>query len=144
MGPKPKSKKTRIEPRLQSIVTFALSLLLFATNPVGNASGQSNDEPVDEMKLIQRAGELQDQLESDVLDERNQAEADLIKMGVSALDYLDPITDQTPSDTIRRLNRIRKTLEKQAVESFTKPKLVSMTGEYSVAEAIESIQKQIR
>jgi hypothetical protein len=127
---------------LQSITVFVFALLLIATSTTGIAIGQSGDGPVDEMKLIQRAGELQDQLGSEDLEQRSDAESALIELGVIALEYLDPITDETPSDTVERLNRIRKTLEKQAAASFTKPKLVSLNGEFTITEAIEAIQKQ--
>jgi len=75
------------------------------------------------MKIAIKAAELQQQLADPSIEKRDVAEAELIKLGVIALDYLDPVTDDSPPDTIERLNRIRKALETIVVEDAVKLKL---------------------
>ena len=100
--PKPNTATVRA---LASILIGFVSLL-------GSAIGQDiADEPMDEMKLAIKVAELQQQLAEPSIDNRDAAEAALIKLGAKTLDYLDPVTNDTLPDTIERLGRIRKALD---------------------------------
>ncbi len=95
-----------------------------------------------EMQLMERVAELQRQLESAVVDERESAERELLKLGPAALDHLEPATDQTPTDAIERLGRVRIALEKIAVASVTKSSKVTLKGTLTVDQALAKIRKQ--
>ena len=100
---------------LTTILICLVSLTTIAT------AQDSGDKPVDEMKIAIKAAELQQQLADPSIEKRDAAEAELIKLGVIALDYLDPVTDDSPPDAIERLGRIRKALETIVVEAAAKP-----------------------
>ena len=121
------------------LTTILICLVSFSTIATAQDSG---DKPVDEMKIAIKAAELQQQLADPSIEKRDVAEAELIKLGVIALDYLDPVTDDSPPDTIERLNRIRKALETIVVEAAAKPTQITLKGNFSVKEAIEKIAKQ--
>lgn len=129
---------------LRSRTVAALTTVLFCfVSLVASAVAQSEvDEPVDEMKLAVKVAELQLQLADTSISERDAAEAALIKLGVKALNYLDPVTDDTLPETVERLGRIRKTLETQIVEAVTQPVLITLTGNFSVKEAAEKLAEQ--
>jgi hypothetical protein len=95
-----------------------------------------------EMKLIERVAELQHQLESPQVAERDEAEKELLSLGTLVLDHLEPPTSKTPSDAIERTSRIRRELEKIAVASVTKSSTVTLNGNVSVDQALAEIRKQ--
>ncbi|MEL7496085.1 MAG: hypothetical protein AAFN77_00640 [Planctomycetota bacterium] len=113
---------------------FSLSALLLSTFVVNNAFAQ-----VDEMKLIEQIAELQQQLASDQIPERDAAEKKLIEIGVDALDHLEPPNDETPSDTVKRLGRIRLKLETLAVERVTKRSELTLKGELALKDVLSEI-----
>ena len=121
------------------LTTILICLVSFSTIATAQDSG---DKPVDEMKIAIKAAELQQQLADPSIEKRDAAEADLIKLGVIALDYLDPVTDDSPADTIERLGRIRKALETIVVEAAAKPTQITLKGNFSVKKATEKITKQ--
>ena len=124
-----------------SILT--MGLFVFFTPLVGSTLGQDAAvEPIDEMKLAVRAAELQLQLTDPIVAKRDAAEADLIKLGVKTLDYLDPITKDVSPDTVERLGRIRKALETLVVEAVTKPRLITLKGNFTIKEAAEKIAEK--
>ena len=119
------------------------TILICLVSLTANAAAQdSDDEPVDEMKIAIKAAELQQQLADISIEKRDAAEAELIKLGVKALNYLNPVTDDSPPDTVERLGRIRKALETIIVEAAAKPTQITLKGNFSVKEAIEKIAKQ--
>ena len=126
---------TGLKARAVAILT---AVLVCFSSLVASAVAQ-DDEPVDEMKLAVKIAEFQQQLGSTSVKDRDAAEASLIELGVKSLDYLDPITDETPPDTIERLARIRKALETLVVTKATKPKLITLNGNFSIKEAAEKI-----
>ena len=75
------------------------------------------------------------QLDDSQLAKRDAAEKDLIALGPDALNFLPQITAKTPAEVKDRLGRVRKTLEAAAVEAATKPSLVTLQGEMSLADA---------
>ena len=131
--PKPNTATVRA---LASILIGFVSLL-------GSAIGQDiADEPMDEMKLAIKVAELQQQLAEPSIDNRDAAEAALIKLGVKTLDYLDPVTNDTLPDTIERLGRIRKALDTLVVEKVVKPTSITLKGNFSIKEAAEKIAEK--
>ena len=82
------------------------------------------------------------QLDDSQLAKRDAAEKELIALGPDALNFLPQITAKTPAEVKDRLGRVRKTLEAAAVEAATKPSLVTLQGEMSLADALASLQKQ--
>jgi len=73
---------------------------------------------------------------------RNEARCQSRRTPTKALNYLDPVTDDTLPETVERLGRIRKTLETQIVEAVTQPVLITLTGNFSVKEAAEKLAEQ--
>ena len=118
---------------------FAVVLICLASFTAPAAAQDAGDEPVDKMKVAIKVAELQQQLSSTSVKDRDTAEAELIELGVTTLDYLDPITDETPPETVERLGRVRKALETLVVTKATQPKLITLKGNFSVKEAIEQI-----
>ena len=88
----------------------------------------------DEMELINQITELQEKLESQKVSERDDAEKQLLEIGVKVLDYLEPIDDKTTTDKRERMARIRKTLETEAVKEISNATRVTLTGEMTVEE----------
>ena len=121
------------------LITMLICLVSLTTIATAQDSG---DKPVDEMKIAIKAAELQQQLADPSIEKRDAAEAELIKLGVIALNYLDPVTDDSPPDTIERLGRIRKALETIVVEAAAKPTKITLKGNFSIKEATEKIAKQ--
>ena len=73
----------------------------------------------DEMQLIDDVARLQQQLKSPRHDERDSAEKELIELGELVLDYLELPEEGDPEDFIKRVGRVRATLEKIAVKRVT-------------------------
>ena len=125
--------------RCCAVKILSAVLICFSLLTVPAIAQDNPDEPVDQMKLELKAAELQQQLASETVKDRDAAEAALIEMGVKTLDYLDPITDDTPPETVERLARVRKALETLVVTMATKPKLITLKGNFSIKEAAEKI-----
>lgn len=134
----------RTIPKARSILVFQVRLaltlvlvliLVFACSSLAAAQSMQDDE----MKVAAKVVQLQLQLEDANLAKRESAEKELVELGVGVLDYLEPATDETPTEAVERLGRIRKALEALAVESHTQPRRISIKGSYSVKEAIEQL-----
>lgn len=102
----------------------------------------SQTEEVDDMQLIQRIVDLQFQLSASEVSEREQAEAELIKIGVVALDHLEPVSDDANEDYLERLARVRQKLEAIAVASVTQPKPIKVQREMPLKDLLELIETQ--
>ena len=124
---------------LHSCAVALLTAVLICFSALAASAVAQDDEPVDEMKLEIKVTELQQQLAGTSAKERDAAEASLIELGVKALDYLDPVTDETPPETVERLGRVRKALETLVVKTATEPKLITLKGNFSIKEAAEKI-----
>ncbi len=105
------------------------------------ANGLQDDE-VDPMKLINRISELQVALQADDLAARDSAEKELLAMGPLALDYLPAVSADQPTDMQERLLRVRTGLERQAVESVSKPSTITLKGKHKIAAVLAAIRKQ--
>ena len=97
-----------------------------------------------EMELIEHVETLQKQLQSVQISERDEAERLLKAAGPVALDFLDLPSDKLTTDAQERLVRIRAVLEKQAIESVSKPSRVTLTGSKSLEEVFQAIRRQTR
>ena len=82
------------------------------------------------------------QLEAGQLASRDQAERELVAMGSNILPHLPEVTARTPGELKVRLQRIRQQLQQAQVETFFQASLVTLSGEFPVAEAIEKIAEQ--
>lgn len=96
----------------------------------------------DELALIESVARLQQQLDSDNLAERDQAEKDLIFMGPEILDYIRPVDENATTDYRQRLARIRKELEKKSVNSISEATRVSIKGKMTIGDALKKIKRQ--
>lgn len=128
---------SRFKP-LAMLVTLAF-LILHVITP-GMAAGQSVQD--DQMKVAAKVVQLQLQLEDVNLAKRESAEKELISLGTIVLDYLEPVTDETPTEAAECIARVRKLLELKAVLAYSKPQLISLKGSFSVKQAIEQLAKK--
>jgi hypothetical protein len=102
---------------------------------------EAADENEDEMKLIERLDQLQLQLDSPELDQRDAAEKEILKLGLKVLDYLETPQDAS-SDVLLRIGRVRSELEKIAIVKFTEATTVKLSGSFSLDDALKSISQQ--
>lgn len=96
----------------------------------------------DEMKVIERVAELQRQLADPQVPVRDDAERQLLEIGIPALDYLDPLPPEATEDTRERYHRIRRQLETLAVSAVSGPSRVTLQGGFTWPEMLESIKRQ--
>ena len=115
---------------------FFLAIVLFA-NP---ALGQNAE--MDEMELIQQVAQLQQQLASTSIADRDMAEEALIRLGPQVLNYLEEPESDTTSDTLARLARVRVALEKVAVANVTRASRISLKGKMKLGDVLAGIQNQ--
>ena len=113
-----------------------LTLLLF----VGRVSGQQ--EEMDEMELIQRVAQLQQQLESNSIPDRDAAEKELIELGPQVLNYLEEPESDSTTEVCERLAKVRVELEKVAVARVTGASHVTLKGEMTLGDVLKAIRKQ--
>lgn len=99
-------------------------------------------DPVDEMKVIGRVSELEQDLSSDDLTVRDTAEKELVTLGPVALDYLPAIDSTMPSDIQQRLSRVRTELERQAVVAVSHPTRINLKGKKTLGDVLSAIKKQ--
>jgi hypothetical protein len=81
-------------------------------------------------------------LESDEVAVRDAAEVELISMGAKILPRLPDITPRTSGELKGRLQRIRQALQKETIEDFFQPSLVSVQGELELGEVLKQLQQQ--
>jgi hypothetical protein len=67
--------------------------------------------------LKTEVGRLVGQLDSPKLDQREAAEAELLRRGPAILELLPPVTDRTPAEIQQRLGRIRQKLQHLAADA---------------------------
>ena len=84
------------------LITMLICLVSLTTIATAQDSG---DKPVDEMKIAIKAAELQQQLADPSIEKRDAAEAELIKLGVIALNYLC-LLHTSPSPRDKRQSRM--------------------------------------
>jgi hypothetical protein len=96
----------------------------------------------EEMEVADNVRVIQEQLKSPNFDERDEAEAEIIKLGSSALDHIDDPSEDYEADFNERLIRIRKALEKVAVQEAISPSRITLVGEVSLKKAFAVIKSQ--
>lgn len=110
------------------LITFAFHTTLFAQT--------------EEMKVSDDVEALQKQLESASFTDRDEAEKQIIALGPDALDFIPDPSDKFEDDFNVRVTRIRKALEKVAIERATSPTTISLSGNMSLKSAFSSIKNQ--
>ncbi|MBP85290.1 MAG: hypothetical protein CMJ64_01010 [Planctomycetaceae bacterium] len=117
-----------------SVLPICLLLLVQADVPAQPKAPAPN--------LKAQVRELVQQLDADERAEREQAEKQLVELGSEALGLLPPITPRTPAEVKERLGRVRKTLETANAEAISKPTVITLKGEMSLADALQSFEEQ--
>ena len=125
---------------------FLVSALVLAQAdgkaPDGAAEKAKAAAPAPSAELAAKVKLLVRQLDSDQQARREAAEKELIALGEEVLPLLPPITRTTPAEVKNRLGRVRKALEDLAIAATTKPKVVTLSGEMLLSEALAEIEKQ--
>ncbi len=93
-------------------------------------------------KLTAESKKLVKQLNANSADQRNAAEAALIKLGPIVLEHLPTINRNTPAEVKERLGRVRSVLEKEIATAASQPSRVTLKGEMSLADALQSLEEQ--
>jgi hypothetical protein len=104
------------------------------------ALGEAEAAPAGELPAAVRR--LVRQLDADTGQQRDQAEADLIRLGPDVLDLL-PDSARQPPEVKHRLGRVRQQLELLLAEQTSKPGLVTLRGDaLPLGEVLADLQKQ--
>lgn len=82
------------------------------------------------------------QLESAQAQQRDAAEKQLVEMGPAVLPLLPQITPRTSGELKGRLQRIRQALQRVNIESFFDASTVTLSGSYSLTDALAQIEEQ--
>lgn len=98
----------------------------------------------DELEMMDTVAKLQSQLKSESNSVRDKAEQQLIDLGPAILEFLEAGDRQSTTDFRERVARIRKKLEKVAVEKTTQASQVKLNGKMTVGDALKKIQRQTR
>ncbi len=129
---------------LKILLLASLAVILpFAVLPIARAEPPvAQADQLDEMDLIERVSELQDQFDDERISQRDAAEQALIKLGPRALDHLDDPSDDMPLDKTERLARVRAKLETLAGRAASQASIVTLKGNLSVEESLKQIKSQ--
>lgn len=93
-------------------------------------------------ELRARVAELVEDLDADRLAQRQQAERDLIEIGVVALPLLPEIDNRFSAEAQQRLRRVRHALEQRQAEAEAEPRIVHLDMVTSLDEALTAITDQ--
>jgi hypothetical protein len=96
---------------------------------------------VDE-ELSQEVETLVAQLANDDPRARDDAERNLLALGVRILPLLPDLASRTSAEIQLRLARIRRQLEQLESEAATQPTRVTLQGEFTLTEALRAIESQ--
>lgn len=125
------------------------SLLLFclvlpAQSDAARPADTASEKPAAEAtrKLVEETQRLVRQLNADQKSQRIEAETALVALGPDVLSYLPAINARTPAEVKERLGRVRNALETAIAASAAKPSRVTLQGEMSLADALQSLEKQ--
>ena len=116
---------------------LALCFLLVGALNVSPTLAQS-----EEMAVADKVSDLEEQLSSTSIDKRDEAEKEIIAFGSKALDFLGDPSPDLEDDLNARLTRIRKALEKVAIDEAVTPSKITLSGEMTIQEALEEIKSQ--
>ncbi|MDP7301693.1 MAG: hypothetical protein QGG09_01240, partial [Pirellulaceae bacterium] len=92
--------------------------------------------------LVDKTKRLVRQLNADQASQRNAAEAALVELGPDVLSHLPAVNARTPTEVKERLGRVRTALEMALATSAAEPSQVTLKGEMSLADALQSLEKQ--
>ena len=96
----------------------------------------------EEVQYAEELGKLQLELDSASISERDAAEEKILALGTDILDYLESPSRDYTSDRNERLKRIRKKLEKVAVQEVVTPTKITISGEVTLKQAFNAIEEQ--
>ena len=102
--------------------------------------GESAAAP--QAKLPVQVGKLVEQLDSDLLAQRQSAERALIALGPEVLNYLPKIESLASAEVRQRLQRVVKTLQLQASRQATAASRVDLKGTMDFATVLQALQTQ--
>ena len=97
----------------------------------------AQDPAFDEQAVLSWIRQLEDRDAS----RREEAERSLTSVGPRVLDHLPAITDRTNAEMKERILRIRNALEALQAAELTKASMVTLQGDMTLKEALESIEK---
>lgn len=128
---------------LLAALCFACPSALFGQeNPPQDTGKQA---PVlGDMALIDRVDVLRQQLESPSIPQRDEAQKELLELGIRVLDHLDPAEPTAASDVIQRINKVRTELEKIVAKVATQSSRATISGKMTVGEALDALKKQTK
>ena len=107
-----------------------------------SAAGHSTFAQTEEMAVADKVSDLEQKLSATSFEDRDAAEKEIIEFGSEALDYMSDPSPDFEDDLNARLTRIRKTLEKVAIEETITPSKITLAGEMSIKKAIGEIKSQ--
>ena len=96
----------------------------------------------EEMAVADKVSDLEGQLTAASFEDRDKAEEEIIKLGSQALDFISDPSEDSEEDLNLRLVRIRKKLEKVAIEETITPSKITLSGEISLKKAFAEIKSQ--
>ena len=145
--------------KIQFSLTCPLALALFVVFfCLGAPSSVTFGQDRQESKTVGSKRKQRPKLERDVLQEkvvklaadldsvkqavRDQAEADLIAMGSSVIEFLPPVGVDAPGEWRMRIERLRDLLEQLEMQEFTLPSTVTLAGSMTGREALTRIAEE--
>ena len=123
-------------PSFPSVLVLGAVLVLVVAGP-GWPSVLAEQEP----PSAQQVRRLVRQLGSPRLEQRQQAEQELIRLGPTVLPLL-PRAESLPAEVANRLRRIRHQLQLRQAEQMVSGSRVTLQGEMTLAHALQVLQKQ--
>jgi hypothetical protein len=96
----------------------------------------------DAADLAETVRKLVRQLDAPQKARREEAEKDLLALGLRILDYLPENTDRMSAEAGQRLDRVREKLEKSEAESSLETTTVTLAGEKPLSEILAVIEKE--
>jgi hypothetical protein len=103
---------------------------------------QAADKSEEDKATLDNIRRLISQLEADELAKRDEAEAELVKLGNVVLKFLPKVTPKTSGETKVRLQRIRQDLETAIVQSVLEASKLTLEGSFKLSEVLAKIKEQ--
>ncbi len=101
------------------------------------------DDATSSEQLATSVRKLARRLDSPRLAERQEAEADLIKLGPAALELLPKVNSRTSAETKQRLARIRRKLQEAQAQEAASPSTVTFQSDSApLSEFLAAVEKQ--
>jgi hypothetical protein len=140
--------------RIAKWTFLAFLLANLPGRPFGSVFAQDEDDTTealakklafeDREKLSQKVTELAAKLDDVKKSVRDAAEADLIKIGPSAMEFLPASNDKQSDELNMRMDRLREVMGKLEMEQLTKPSVVTLSGSMTGGEALMELEKQTK